>query len=104
MTKKKNKHDKIVLLQKTKLNTKEVIISQTLIDSYISHDEFVLVDNVLKEYHDMEEEIKNIKTSTAQQRSINKTILYYCFKCRKNAESKNLKVVRNNALIEMCSV
>ena len=29
------------------------------IDSNISHDELVLVDNVLKEFYDMKEEIKN---------------------------------------------
>ena len=43
---KKKKHDKIVLLGKTKLNTLEVPISKTLIDSYISHDEFASVNNV----------------------------------------------------------
>ena len=39
--KKKKKHDKKVLLGKDKLNTIEVIISKALINSYISHDEFV---------------------------------------------------------------
>ena len=39
---------KIVLFPKLKLNTIKVLIS--LIDSYISHNEFVLVNNVLKEY------------------------------------------------------
>ena len=39
--KKKKKHDKIVLVGKNKLNTIEVLISKALIDSYISHDEFV---------------------------------------------------------------
>ena len=43
------KHNKIVLLGKPKLETIEVLISKTLIDSYISHDEFVLVNNVLRE-------------------------------------------------------
>ena len=38
--KKKKKHDKIVLLGKTKLDTIEVIISKDLTDSNISHDEF----------------------------------------------------------------
>ena len=38
--KKEKKHDKIVLLAKTKLNTIEVLNSKTLIDSYINHDEF----------------------------------------------------------------
>ena len=35
--KKKKKQDKIVLLAKYKLNTNEVLISKTLINSYISH-------------------------------------------------------------------
>ena len=34
---------------KTKLNTIDVLISKALIDSNISHDEFVSVNNVLKE-------------------------------------------------------
>ena len=36
-----------------KLNTIEVLISRALINSYISHEEFVLVNNVLKEYDGM---------------------------------------------------
>ena len=40
----------------------EVLISKTLIDSVISHDEFALINNVLKEYNKMKEEIKNLKT------------------------------------------
>ena len=56
---KKNKHDKIVLLGKDKLNIIEVLISKALINSYISHDEFVSVKTALKEYNEMKEEIKN---------------------------------------------
>ena len=44
---------------KTKLNTIDVLISKALIDSNISHDEFVLVNNVLKEWNSMKEKIKN---------------------------------------------
>ena len=44
--KKKKKHDKIVLLAKSKLNSIEVLISMILINSTISHDEFVLINNV----------------------------------------------------------
>ena len=39
--KNKKKHDKIALLGKAKLDTIEVLISQALIDSYISYREFV---------------------------------------------------------------
>ena len=41
INKKKKKHDKIVLLTKSKLNIIEVLISKFLIDSVIGHDEFV---------------------------------------------------------------
>ena len=57
--KEKKKHDKIVLLAKTKLNSIDVLISKALIASNISHDEFVLINNVQKEYGNIEEEIKN---------------------------------------------
>ena len=43
--KKKRKHEKIVLLAKSKLNSIEFLISKGLIDSNISHDEFVLPHN-----------------------------------------------------------
>ena len=45
--KKKKKHDKAVLLTKTKLNSIEVLHSKDLIDSNINHDKFVLTSNVL---------------------------------------------------------
>ena len=57
--KKRTKHDKIVLLEKSRLSSIEVLIPKALIDSNISHDEFVLTNNVLKEFYDMKEEIKN---------------------------------------------
>ena len=47
--KKKKKLDKIELLAKSKLNNIEVLISKAFIDSNISHDEFVLINNQLKE-------------------------------------------------------
>ena len=60
--KKKKKHDKIVLLAKSKLNNIGVLISKALIDSNISSDEFVLINNVQKDYNKMKEEIRNLKT------------------------------------------
>ena len=59
---KKKKYDKIVLLAKTKLNSIEVLISKGLTNSSISPDEFVLKNNVLEEYDEMKEEIKDFKT------------------------------------------
>ena len=59
--KKKKKHDKIVLLVKSKLNSVEILISKALIDSVISHYEFALI-YVLKDSNKMKKEIKNFKT------------------------------------------
>ena len=52
-----------MLLRKNKINTIKVLISNALIDSYTSHDEFVSVNNVLREYYELKEEIKNPETS-----------------------------------------
>ena len=60
--KKRKGHEKIVLLAKSKLNSVEVLISKTLIDSVISNDEFNLINYVLKEYNKMKEEINNLET------------------------------------------
>ena len=45
---KKKKHDKIVLIEKAKLDPIEILIFKVLIVSYISYDEFVSVNNVLR--------------------------------------------------------
>ena len=51
--KKKKKHDRVVLLAKSKLNSIEVSIYKVLVDSVISHDEFLLITNVIKEYSEI---------------------------------------------------
>ena len=55
INKKKKKHDKTVLLAKSKLSSIKVLIYETLIDLNISHDALVLINNVLKEFYDMKE-------------------------------------------------
>ena len=52
----KTKHDKIVPLGKDKLNTIEVLFSKPLLDSYISHDEFISENIVLRKYYETKEE------------------------------------------------
>ena len=47
-----------MLLVKSELNKVEVLTTKALIDSYISHDEFVLVP-VLKEHNDKKEALKS---------------------------------------------
>ena len=60
--KKKKKQNIITLLAKSTLNSIEVLISMVVINTNFSHDEFVLINNVLKEYDNMKQEIKNVKT------------------------------------------
>ena len=47
---KKKKHDKILMLAKSKLNSIETLVSQALIDMEISHAEFIII---LKEKESM---------------------------------------------------
>ena len=57
--KKRKRHDKKVLLVKSKLHSIEVLVSKALVDANISHDEFVLINNVPMEFYDMKGEIKS---------------------------------------------
>ena len=59
------------MLAKSKLNSLEILISEALIDSNINHDEFVLINNVLKKYDDVKEEIKNLDLN-----SLSKILVY----------------------------
>ena len=43
ITRKKKKHDKILILAKSKLNNIDTLISQALIDMDISHEEFITI-------------------------------------------------------------
>ena len=68
--KKRKKYNRIVFLTKTKPNVIKGLISKSLIDSYISHDEFVSVNNVLRKYNEMKEEIKNPENAKKQWKRI----------------------------------
>ena len=59
LSKKEKIYDQIVLLGKTKLDTTEVLVSKALIGLYVSHDDFVSVNNLFREYNEMKEEIKS---------------------------------------------
>ena len=51
----------MALFAKSK-NSIEILILKALMDLNISHDEFGSINNVLKEYDGMKEEIKQLKT------------------------------------------
>ena len=49
----------MALLAKNKLHSIIILIFKGLVGSYINHDEFVSVNNVLREYDEIKEEIEN---------------------------------------------
>ena len=56
---KKKKHDKILILAKSKLNSIETLISQALIDLDISHEEFIRILKEKDKYERMKENLRN---------------------------------------------
>ena len=52
---KKKKHDKILILAKSKLNSTETLISPALIDMEISHEEFIVIFKEKDKYEKMKE-------------------------------------------------
>ena len=52
-------------LAKAKLDTIEVLISKSLINSYVNRNEFFSVNSVLRELNEMKEEIKNPRNTVA---------------------------------------
>ena len=57
---KKKRHDKILMLAKSKLNSIVTLVSQALIDLEISHEEFVTILKEREKYEKMKENFKNI--------------------------------------------
>ena len=56
---KKKKHDKILMLAKSKLNSIETLISQALIDLDMSHEEFIRILKEKDKYQKMKETIRS---------------------------------------------
>ena len=57
--KKRKKHDKILMLAKSKLNSIDTLISQALIDMDISHEEFITILKEKDRYEMMKENLRN---------------------------------------------
>ena len=57
---KKKKHDKILMLAKSKLNSIETLISQALIDMEISHEEFIAIFKEKDKYEKMKENVRSV--------------------------------------------
>ena len=70
---KKKKHDKILMLTKSKLNSIETLVSQALIDMEKSHEEFISILNEKDKYEKMKDNLRSenreykIMSSTCQR-------------------------------------
>ena len=75
--KRKKKHNKIIGLAKSKLNTIDTLLSSALNDSKISHEEFSNIITGKNMYENIKENIKDIKeeNSTAEPSSLERTTL-----------------------------
>ena len=63
---KRKKHDKVLLLAESKLDSIETLVSQALIDMEISHEEFNAI--IREKYERMKENLKNVsKRSSAKK-------------------------------------
>ena len=62
---KKKKHDKILMLAKSKLNSIETLVSQALIDMEISHEEFNAIIREKQKYKRMKKEKRKMYVSAA---------------------------------------
>ena len=58
---KKKKHNKIVMLARSKLNSIESKISEALIDNQISHEDFITIMNEERNYRELKESIRMMK-------------------------------------------
>ena len=67
---KKKKHNKIVMLARSKLNSIESKISEALINNEISHEDFMTIINEEKKYRELKESIRmmNSQRSDAEKK------------------------------------
>ena len=74
--KKKKKHDKILMLAKSKLSSIETLVSQALIDMEISHEEFVTILKEKDKYKKMKDNLRsqNEKYEIMRLRSVKSKI------------------------------
>ena len=57
----KKKHDKIVMLARSKLNSIESKISEALMNNQISHEDFMTIINEERNYRELKESIRIMK-------------------------------------------
>ena len=118
---KKKKHNKIIMLARSKLDSIEGKVSEASINNEVSHEDFLVIINEEKNYRELKESIRMMNKSDSEKINLvkegkkigidevikrdeviknnlkyqiqYKTMLPYCLKCKKkNTESINPKV------------
>ena len=67
----KKKHNKIVMLARSKLNSIESKISKALMDNEISHEDFETIINEEKKYRELKESIRMMNSQRSNTEKIN---------------------------------
>ena len=67
---KKKKHNKIVMLARSKLNSIESKISEALINNEISHEDFMTILNEEKKYRELKESIRMMNSQRSDVEKI----------------------------------
>ena len=68
---KKKKHNKIIMLARSKLNSIESKVSEALINSEISHEDFMIIINEEKNYRELKESIRMMNSQRSDAEKIN---------------------------------
>ena len=71
ITRNKKKHDKILILAKSKLDSIETLVSQALIDMEISHEEFNAIIREEEKYERMKENMRNVSECSPAKKQEN---------------------------------
>ena len=69
-TRNKKKHNKIVMLARSKLNSIESKISEELINNEIIHEDFMTIINEEKKYRELKESIRMVNTQRSDSEKI----------------------------------
>ena len=68
---KKKKHNKIIMLARSKLNIIESKVSEALINNEISHEDFMVIINEDKKYRELKESIRMMNSQRTDSEKIN---------------------------------
>ena len=91
---KKKKRNKIIMLARSKLNSIESKVSESLINSEISHEDFMIIINEEKNYRELKDRIRMMNSQTSDAEKIN--LIKEGKKIGINEVIKRNEVINNN--------